>query len=294
MTATTRTPGTAGPPASRAAWRRARLPRPGLALAVLFLVLVAVAAVAPDLLAPQDPLAVGADPGFVPAFFSPAHPLGTDQDGRDVFSRLVHGTGPSLSIGLGATGLAVAAGTALGLLAGLGTRWTDGFVMRVLDIVLAIPELLLALVVVALLGTGTANALIAVAVASTPYYARLVRAQTHVVRRSGYVEAATALGVPRAAVIRRHVLPNSIKPMLVLATIRVGVTIAVGASLSFLGLGTKPPAPEWGSMLSTGVQYISIDWMLVAVPGVTITLTVLAITVLGRDLRRRAEGRNTL
>jgi peptide/nickel transport system permease protein len=265
--------------------------RPGLVLAALFLLLLAVAALAPGLLAPQDPLAVGGDPGFLPPFLSPGHPLGTDQEGRDMFSRLVHGTGASLVMGLGATGIAVVAGTILGLLAGLGTRFAESLIMRLLDIVLSIPELLLALIVIALLGTGVEHALIAVGVASTPYYARMVRAQTHVVRRSGYVEAATGLGLHRALVVWRHVLPNAIRPWAVLATLGIGTAIAVGASLGFLGLGAQPPAPEWGSMLAAGVQYISVDWMLVAFPAVVITLTVLSVTVLGRALRRRAEGR---
>jgi peptide/nickel transport system permease protein len=278
-------------PAPRSVWLRGRLPRPGVVLAALFLLVVAVAAVVPGLLADQDPLAIGTDPAFLPPFASTAHLLGTDQTGRDVFSRLVHGTAPSLVMGIGATGIALVGGAVLGLLAGLGSRATETVVMRVLDIVLAIPELLLALIVIALLGTGTEHALLAVGVATIPYYARMVRAQTHVVRRSGYVEAATGLGIHRAGVIWRHVLPNAIKPVLVLATIGVGTAIAVGASLGFLGLGAQPPAPEWGSMLAAGVQYISIDWMLVAIPGVTITLTVLSVTVLGRDLRRRAEGK---
>jgi peptide/nickel transport system permease protein len=276
--------------ASRSAWLRARRPRPGVALAVFFLVLLALAALVPDLLTGQDPLESNADP-FLAPFADPGHPLGTDQNGRDLLARLVHGAGASLSMGLGATAIGVVGGTVLGLIAGLGTRYTELLVMRLLDIVLAIPELLLALVVIALLGAGTVDALVAVGVATIPYYARMVRAQTHVVRRSGYVEAATALGMGRAAVIRRHVLPNAVRPLLVLATIGIGTAIGVGASLSFLGLGARPPAPEWGSMLSSAIPYISYDWPLVAVPAATITLTVLAVTVTGRDLKRRSEGR---
>lgn len=276
--------------ASRTAWLRARRVHPGVVLAALFLVLLALAALFPELLTAQDPLESNSDPFLVP-FTSPEHLLGTDQNGRDLLARLVHGTRASLSMGLGATAIGVTGGTALGLIAGLGTRYTELLVMRLLDIVLAIPELLLALVVIALLGAGTVDALVAVGVATIPYYARMVRAQTHVVRRSGYVEAATALGMGRAAVIRRHVLPNAVKPLLVLATIGIGTAIGVGASLSFLGLGARPPAPEWGSMLSSAIPYISYDWPLVAVPAATITLTVLAVTVTGRELKRRSEGR---
>lgn len=273
------------------AGRRSRRWRPGLSLAVLYLALLAAAALAPGLLTHVDPLAVGADPGFLPPFASATHLLGTDQDGRDLFSRMVYGTRASLEMGLGATAIGVIGGTFLGLLAGLGTRFTEGLVMRLIDVVLAIPDLLLALVVIALLGSGTVDALVAVGVASVPYYARMVRAQTHVVRRSAYVEASTALGLRRATVIRRHVLPNATRPLVVLATIGVGTAIGVGASLSFLGLGAKPPAPEWGSMLSTGIQYITNDWELAAIPAVAITLTVLAVTVTGRAIKRRSEGR---
>ena len=196
-------------------------------------------------------------------------------------------------MGLGATAIAVTGGTALGLLAGLGNRFTEGLVMRLVDVVLSVPELLLALVVITLAGSGVTNTLFAVAFASIPSYARIVRAQTHLVRRSTYVEAATALGIRRSTVIVRHVLPNAIRPVLVLSTIGVGTAISAGAALSFLGLGATPPAAEWGDMLSIGLQYISNDWLAVALPGAAITLTVLSITVLGRELRRRSEGRTT-
>jgi peptide/nickel transport system permease protein len=196
-------------------------------------------------------------------------------------------------MGLGATAIALTGGTALGLLAGLGNRFTEGGVMRLIDIVLSVPELLLALVVITLTGTGTANALLAVGFAGIPSYARIVRAQTHVVRRSVYVEAATALGIRRSTVVRRHILPNAIRAVLVLATIGIGGAISAGAALSFLGLGAKPPAAEWGDMLANGLQYVSNDWLMVAVPSAAITLTVLSITVLGREVRRRSEGRTT-
>jgi peptide/nickel transport system permease protein len=119
----------------------------------------------------------------------------------------------------------------------------------------------------------------------------MVRAQTQVVRRAAYVEAAAGLGIRRFAVIWRHMMPNAVKPVLVLATIGIGTAIGYGASLSYLGLGTKPPAPEWGSMLAEGIQFINNDWVMVFIPGIAITLTVLSVTVIGRDLRRRTEGR---
>jgi peptide/nickel transport system permease protein len=269
---------------------RVRL-RPGLAVAGVLVAVVLVAAVVPQWLAPHDPLAIS-DAG---AFLRPGtgHLLGTDESGRDVLSRMIYGARPSLVMGLGATLIALVGGTVLGLVAGLGHRFTESAVMRLVDVFLSVPELLLALVVITLTGAGTSNALFAVAIASVPSYARMVRAQAHLVRRSTYVEAAAVLGVPRWKVVVRHILPNAIRPVLVLATIGVGTAISAGAALSFLGLGEAPPAPEWGGMLSTGFQYISNDWLMVAIPGAAITATVLSISVLGRELRRRTEGRTS-
>ncbi|MBB5868228.1 peptide/nickel transport system permease protein [Allocatelliglobosispora scoriae] len=263
--------------------------RPGLILGVGYLVLLVVAAIAPGLLTSHDPLEISTAGAFVPP--SGEHLLGTDQSGRDILARMIYGARSSLIMGLGATAIGVTVGSVVGLIAGLANRFVEGTIMRLIDVTLSIPDLLMALVVVTLLGTGTVNALFAVAFASIPYYARLLRAQAHVVRRSTYVEAATALGLRRWTVIRRHVLPNAFKPLIGLATIGIGNAIGAGASLSFLGLGTKPPAPEWGNMLSLGIQYISNDWLMVAIPGLAITLTVLAVTVVGRDLKRRSEGR---
>ena len=265
--------------------------RPGLILAGLVAVAVVTAALVPHWFAPQDPLAISPDGPFLAP--GAGHWLGTDESGRDVLSRLIYGARPSLVMGLGATTIALAGGTVLGLLAALGTAFTEGAVMRLIDIVLSVPELLLALVVITLTGTGTTNALVAVGFAGIPSYARIVRAQTHVVRRSTYVEAARALGIRPRAVILRHVLPNALKPALVLSTIGIGTAISAGAALSFLGLGAKPPEAEWGDMLSLGLQYIDTDWLAVAIPGLAVTLTVLSITVLGRELRRRTEGRTT-
>jgi len=264
---------------------------PGVLLAAAYLVLVVLAALFPGLLAPHNPLTITAAPPFLRPFQSPQYILGTDEDGRDMLSRMIYGARPSLEMGLGATGIGVVGGTALGLLAGLGGRITETVIMRLIDVVLSIPDLLLALVVIAILGTGTVDALLAVGVASIPAYARMVRAQTHVVRRAAYVEAAAGLGIRRFTVIRRHMMPNAVRPVLVLATIGIGTAIGYGASLSFLGLGTKPPAPEWGSMLAEGIQFVNNDWVMVFIPGIAVTLTVLCVTVVGRDLRRRAEGR---
>lgn len=263
--------------------------RPGLVLAVVYLVVLVVAAVVPGALATHDPLAIGTVGPFRGP--GPGHLLGTDESGRDVYSRLVYGARPSLVLGLGATALAVVGGSALGLLAGLGNRVTDGVVMRLVDVILSVPDLLLALVMITLLSTGTTNTLLAVGFAGIPHYARMLRAQVRVIRRSSWVEAAEVLGLSRSRLVLRHVLPNALKPLLVLATLGIGNAVAAGAGLSFLGLGARPPAAEWGQMLATGTQYIANNWLTVALPGVAIAATVLSVSVVGRELRRRSEGR---
>ncbi|RRV10645.1 ABC transporter permease [Pseudomonas sp. v388] len=277
-----------GTAAARRTRRRVPL-RPGLVLAGLFVVWLVIAALVPGLLTSVDPLEATARH----AYRAPdaLHWLGTDENGRDVLARLIHGVRPSLLMGLAATAMGLVLGTVLGLLAGLGPRWLDSAVMRLVDVLLAFPDLLLALVIITFFGQGTLNLVIAVGIASVPRYARLVRAQTQVVRGAAYVEAATTLGLGRAAVIWRHVLPNAIKPILILATIGIGGNITAGAALSFLGFGAPPPAPEWGTMLAVGRNFLANAWWLVAWPALAITFTVISITAIGRELLRRSEGK---
>ena len=262
--------------------------RAGVAIAAFVLAVLLLAAAAPGWLTSFAP--DGVDPINTLAAPSGAHWLGTDQVGRDVFARLVYGARASLEIGIGATVLGVLAGSALGLVAGLAGPIGDGVLMRVIDVLLAFPPLLLALLIIALAGPSTFNATVAIAVAAAPGYARLLRGQALVVRRSGYVEAAVGLGVAWPRVVVRHVLPNSLGPLLVLATIGIGETILAGASLSFLGLGPRPPAAEWGLMLSDGRDYLADAWWIAVCPGVAITSAVIAITVVGRDLQSRFRG----
>jgi peptide/nickel transport system permease protein len=208
-----------------------------------------------------------------------------------VLTRVIYGVRASLLMGVGATAIGLTAGVVIGLSAGLGRRGLDGALMRGIDVLLAFPHILLALVIITFWGQGPLIALCAVGIASVPRYARLVHAQVRLVRRASYVEAAVTLGLRPSALIWRHVLPNAIQPVLILATIGVGEAIGFGASLSFLGLGAPPPAPEWGSMLSVGRDFLANAWWLTAFPGLAVTLTVLAITALGRELLRRREGR---
>lgn len=274
--------------ATRTVGRRA----PSTALLVLsgtVLALVVLAALVPGLLAPQDPIQTDVRA----ALQSPgaAHWFGTDQSGRDVYARVVHGAGRSLGIGVLATALALVLGLLIGSAAGSAPRWLDATLMRINDVLMAFPEFLLALVVVAILGPGTVNVAIAVTAAAIPVYVRLARTQTLVLRRAEHVEAARILGVPPGRAFLRHVAPGVLGSLSVLATIGLGSSILAAAGLSFLGLGPSEPDPEWGLMLAGGRNVLGQAWWISVFPGLAITATVLAATYVGRTLRARAEGR---
>jgi peptide/nickel transport system permease protein len=271
--------------------RRRRRLRPGVAVAAGFLVLALLTMIWPDLLAGADPLR--ADPLQVLQPPSPAHWFGTDQLGRDVYDRVVHGARHSLSIGLAATLIAVTAGVLLGMLAGLAHRFADEALSRSFDALSAFPLLLLALLFIAIAGPGTVSLVVAIGIATLPHYARVVRSQTFVVRRAGYVTQAVAFGDSRARLVLRHVLPNVLGPIPVLAMIGLGEAVLAAAGLSFLGMGPQPPSPEWGAMLSEGRGYLHIAWWASIMPGVAVTLTVISLTVVGRHLQRRFEGRTS-
>ncbi|MEG8200673.1 ABC transporter permease [Pseudomonas sp. 5FOS] len=264
--------------------------RPGLTLAWIILGLILLAVTFPDWLSPTDPLAADARLAYHPP--GPAFWLGSDENGRDVLSRLVHGARPSLYIGLAATLVGLGLGTLLGLLAGLAPAWLDNLLMRAVDVLLAFPDLLLALVIITLFGQGTSNLILAVGIASVPRYARLVRAQALTIRRASFVEAAVTLGRRPLAVVFWHVLPNAVQPVLILACIGLGGAITAAAALSFLGFGAPPPAPEWGAMMAVARNFMANAPWLMAWPALAITLTVISITVIGRDWLRRSEGRN--
>lgn len=270
-------------------WYQGWQPRPGLWLALAFLAVLAVAALFPHWLVAADPLQASARNALLPP--GPGHWLGTDENGRDILTRLVHGSRLSLLIGLAATLIGVVVGVLLGLLAGLGPKWLDSSLMRLIDMLLAFPDLLLALVIITFWGQDLLNLVIAIGIAGVPRYARLVRAQTFAIRRSLYVEAAQTLGLRRSVVILRHILPNAIKPVLLLAAIGAGGNIAAGAALSFLGFGAPPPTPEWGAMLAAGREFLANAWWVVAAPSLAITLTVMSITVVGRALILHSEGK---
>ncbi|MFG1944045.1 ABC transporter permease [Nonomuraea sp. NPDC048826] len=256
---------------------------------VALLAVLALAVAVPGLLTAADPLA--ADPMDALAAPGAAHWFGSDHLGRDVLARVVYGARHSISIGVAATALAVTAGVLLGLAAGLSPKWLDEALARAFDVLSTLPELLLALLVVAVTGPGTTNVIFAIAIAQISTYARVTRAQTFVVRRSGYVEQAVTFGRSRLAINTGHVLPNVLGPIPVLATIGLGQAVIASSGLSFLGMGPQPPAAEWGAMLSEARNYLRVAWWEALFPGLAITLTVVCLTVVGRRLQRRFEGR---
>ncbi len=258
------------------------LHRPGLLVAIVIVVLVLLAAFAPGIFTSQNPI-VG-----VPAHKlqppSRAHIFGTDELGRDLFARVVHGAALSLKATIIAVSVAFVVGGLIGLLAGFVGRWVEDVLMRFVDVLLSIPGLLLSLAVVTALGYGTIKVAIAVGVASVASFARVTRAEVLRVRQAVYVEAARSIGARWYAVLFRHVLPNAIGPALVLATLEFGTAILAVSSLSFLGYGAQPPAPEWGSLISDGRNYLANSWWLSTLPGVVIAAAVLATNRISRAL----------
>lgn len=256
-----------------------------VAASAAFLLVLGVVAVAPALLWPVDPLSTGS------AAFQPPtaeHPFGTDQSGRDVLARVLAGARISLSIGFGATAAALAAGVIIGTAAGFASRSVDGVLSRAIEVVMAFPEFLLALVVVAILGPGPVGVAVAIGIAATPAYARVARANTLVARRAGAVTAARVLGVGPVRSAVRHVVPAVFGPVAAMATIGIGMAIVTAAGLGFLGLGAAPPTPEWGLMLSDGRNHLGRAWWISLFPGLAIVGTVLATGIVGRRLRRAA------
>lgn len=212
--------------------------------------------------------------------------LGTDQLGRDLYTRIVYGAVHSLSGALIAVGLGLALGSLLGLLAGAIGGWLDSVIMRVIDILLAIPGLLLALSVIILLGFGTVNAAIAVGITSIASFTRLVRGETLRVRHSDFVEAAWGSGGTFFSVLLRHIVPNALSTVFAFAALQFGSAILAISTLSFLGYGAPPPTPEWGLLIAEGRNYLSTAWWLTAFPGIVVVLVVLAANRISQSLRR--------
>lgn len=272
-------------PAGRArpsAWwglRRNKAALVGLIVLGVFLVTTAVG----PILLPYDPNA--ADLDHVLLTPSLAHPFGTDNLGRDLLTRVIFGTRVSFLIGILAVTLSASLGVPVGLLSGVRGGVVDLAVQRFVDLLLAFPGFLLALTLIAVLGVGVTNVVVSVGLAAMPLYIRLVRGVALSIKEQAYVEAARAAGAGEGRILLRHVLPNCLAPLIVQSTLRLGEAILTAAGLGFLGLGVRPPTPEWGTMLGEGQSYLFSSWYIATFPGLAIFLTVIAANLLGDGLR---------
>jgi peptide/nickel transport system permease protein len=250
--------------------------------------LLVCAAFAPQI-APYDPLQMAAGPRLqAPSW---AHPMGTDDFGRDAFSRIIFGTRLTLQIGVIAVGISLTCGLALGLLAGYAGGWAERILMRLVDVLFSFTEIVIALACLAIFGVGLTNAMIAIGIASIPFYARVTHSVVLVERNKPYFEAAVASGAGHVRLLTLHLLPNVIPTLIVIGTLGVSTAVLAAAGLSFLGLGAQPPEPEWGFMLSSSRDLISrAPWMMIF-PGLAIAITVLGFNLLGDGIREVLDPR---
>ncbi len=267
------------------AFRRSRSATIGLAIITIFLLTALLA----PLLAPHNPTAFSLGDQLLPA--SVAHPLGTDELGRDTLSRLIWGSRITLLMTVGAVLLALVTGASLGIVAGFRGGWADTAIMRCMDVLLAMPTFLLAVAIIAALGAGTVNVILAVGIGSMPTFARIARGSTISVKQEDYVTAVRAVGASTNRIMWRHILPNVASALLVQTTLRLATAILTASGLSFLGLGPQPPTPEWGAMLSTGRNYLTSSPQLAAIPGVAILLVTIGFNLLGDGLRDALDPR---
>ncbi len=263
--------------------------RPVVAAALVGLVGLIVLAAAAPLVSPYDPYEL--IPGETLRPPTARFLFGTDDLGRDIFSRVIYGTRISLQIGVVTVSIALILGTGVGLAAGYYGGRIDSGLMAVMEVMLAFPQILLAMGILAMLGPSLTNAMIAVGLSAVPVYARTARSVTLGVKGMDYIEAARALGAVDLRIVARHVLPNMIPPIIVLATAGMGISLLVAAGLSYLGLGAQPPLPEWGSMLSAARAYLRNAWWIATFPGMAIMVVVLCLNICGDWLRDLLDPR---
>jgi peptide/nickel transport system permease protein len=250
----------------------------------VFLLLLASISILAPVLAPQDPIKTNLEDRLAPPG-TPGYPLGADELGRDILSRLMWGGRISMLVGFGAVLVALTLGVLAGLIAGYFGGRLDTVIMRGIDILMAFPAILLAIAIVASLGPGLRNAMLAISIVGIPYYARIVRGNVLSLKEQDFVTAARSIGVSSSRILIRHVLPNCLGPLIVAATLDVGWMIMAAAGLSFLGLGAQPPTAEWGVMLSQGRQFVRHAPHVSILPGAAIFLVVLALNLFGDGLR---------
>nr|WP_232337167.1 ABC transporter permease [Lysinibacillus timonensis] len=255
----------------------------------LIVIIVVFVAIFAQQLAPYDPATINPTKMLKPPFWlegsDPAHLLGTDNLGRDILSRIIYGSQVSLLVGISAVVLAGIIGIVVGLIAGFYGRWVDMVLMRLVDSFLAIPNVLFALVFLAIFDSSVTTLIIVIGVTNWVAYARIVRGETLSIKEREFVKAARTIGVKNSIIMFRHILPNVMSSFIVISTLSVASTILLEASLSFLGLGIQPPTVSWGGILSDGRDYLATSWWLATLPGVAITITVLGIIFLGDWLR---------
>ncbi|MDH2399886.1 ABC transporter permease [Bradyrhizobium sp. SSUT18] len=261
----------------------------GVYLAAAIILLYVLAALTPTLLQTHAPFRTDLDATLQSP--SLAHLFGTDQSGRDLYSRVIEGTRQSLAIGVGATTLSMTLALIFGVSAGLAGGAVDGAISRFLEVLFAFPNLFLGLLLITVFEATTTTLIIAVGVGTAPGYARMIRGQFLTVKHAGYVEAARALGHPYWRIVRRHIFPNAMRPLVAMITLGLGQSIVWASSLAFLGLGVAPPSPEWGALLDAGRQYVTRAWWLEVMPGLAIIAFALSVTTIGRYLQQRLEGR---
>ena len=263
---------------------RRLLKNKGAIIGMVFLVLLVAATIASTFIYDYDTDIVGLSTEI---FQGPSleHWFGTDQTGRDIFARVIYGARYSLAISIGSVAIGLVIGMILGALAGFYGGVIDQIVMRSNDILYSIPNIMIAVVIVSLLGTSTVNLLLALSISSATGFTRITRAQVMTIRGEEYIESAYAMGLPTWKIILKHIIPNCLSPIIVQITLRIGYTIISASSLSFLGVGVPSPTPEWGAMLSDGRGYIRSSGWMCMFPGLAIMLTVLALNLLGDGLR---------
>ena len=277
----------------RDVWRRFRKNKTAM-LGLFILTILVMLALTADILAPGTERNPGYDIHNLRNTFQPPsreHFFGTDNFGRDIFARVVHGSRISLQIGLVVVSISMFAGVILGAVAGFYGGLKDNFIMRVTDILLAIPHILLAISIAAALGAGLTSVMIAVGVAAIPSYARIVRASVLTLREQEFIEAARSIGASNFRIIARHVLPNCMAPIIVQATMGMAFGISWAASLSFIGIGIQPPVPEWGAMLAESRRFIRDHWHMVLFPGIAIASLLFALNMIGDGLRDAFDPR---